>query len=354
MSFALNPEPKPVLPKLLAALFLMGAAFAGGFYVGRRTAPRPPPSESVASAPAPAPAPAPGLSSADGGVALAPAPPPSPAAAKPSAVPGGLKTLSATLKGPLEQTITNALPDGDQKIAEPLTQVVNRLLVWSLQVAHDGRPGDNLEVLYELPAGQEPLVHALRYRSEKLGKTLTAFRFKPAGAAFARYYQADGSEVEERLVDGPVEDYEQVTSLLRDGRRHKGVDFKCPVGTPVLAPFDATVVKRNWHFAMNGNCLELEDAKGRHAIFLHLEAVPKDMQPGRKIKKGERIASSGNTGHSTAPHLHYQLEGTDGRLLDPFNVHEIRRVSLEGEKKEAFEAEMKRLEGLLPPAGQAG
>jgi murein DD-endopeptidase MepM/ murein hydrolase activator NlpD len=325
----------------------MGTAFAGGFYLGRRTAPKAPPESTVAS-----PAPAPGLSSPDGGVALALQPPPS--APKPSALPGGLKTLSATLKGPFEQTITNALPEADRGIAEPLTQVVNRLLVWSLQVAHDGRPGDKLEVLYELPAGQEPLVHALRYRSEKLGKTLTAFRFKPAGAAFARYYHADGSEVEERLVDGPVEDYEQVTSLLRDGRRHKGVDFKCPVGTPVLAPFEATVVKRNWHFAANGNCLELEDAKGRHAIFLHLEAVGKEMQPGRKIQKGERIASSGNTGHSTAPHLHYQLEGTDGRLLDPFVVHEIRRVSLEGEKKEAFEAEMKRLEGLLPAAGQAG
>jgi len=176
-------------------------------------------------------------------------------------------------------------------------------------------------------------------------------RFRPAGAPFARYYTAEGAEVEERLVDGPVDDYEQVTSLLRDGRKHKGVDFKTPVGTPVRSPFDGEIVRRSWHFATNGNCLDvLEPRSGRHAIFLHLDVVPAGMKPGRKVRKGEVIAKSGNSGRSTAPHLHYQLETADRRLLDPFAIHETRRVELEGAGKAAFLAERQRLEPLLASA----
>jgi murein DD-endopeptidase MepM/ murein hydrolase activator NlpD len=271
--------------------------------------------------------------------------------------------VTVTLRGSLEESIAAALSPADRAWANQLTQVVNRILVWSLQIARDGRKGDKLEVLFELPTAQptgvaavgeagpaskEPIVLALRYGSQKLGRLVTAYRFKPEGAAFARYYTNAGVEVEEHLVDGPIEDYEQVTSLLRDGRRHKGVDFKTPVGTPVKAPFDGEITRRNWHFSANGNCLELvEPRTGRKAIFLHLEAAPKEMQPGRKVKKGELLARSGNSGRSTAPHLHYQLETKEGKVLDPFAVLPVRKVSLEGPMKAAFEQERQRLEPML-------
>ncbi len=267
------------------------------------------------------------------------------------------------LRGPLEESVAAALGPGEKAWAEQLTQVMNRILVWSMQVSKDARKGDRVEVVYELPTAQpnavaavgeagpavkEPTVLALRYGSQKLGRLITAYRFKPEGAAFARYYTSEAVEVEEHLVESPVSDYEQVTSLLRDGRRHKGVDFKTPVGTPVRAPFDGQVTRRNWHFSANGNCLEIVDSRsGRHAIFLHLESVPKEMQPGRKVAKGELVAKSGNSGHSTAPHLHYQLEAPDGRVLDPYAVLPTKKVVLEGPAKTAFEAERARLDPML-------
>ena len=192
------------------------------------------------------------------------------------------------------------------------------------------------------------MVLALRYASAKLGGVVSAYRFEPKGARFARYYHADGREVESRLVDAPVADYEQITSLLRDGRRHKGVDFKTPAGSPVVAPFDGVIERRNWHFSANGNCLDLRDpATGRHAIFLHLDVVPKEMAVGRAVKKGEVIAASGNSGHSFAPHLHYQLEDATGRVLDPFVVLKTERRSLSAADRSAFEAERARLDRAL-------
>jgi murein DD-endopeptidase MepM/ murein hydrolase activator NlpD len=270
------------------------------------------------------------------------------------AVPAGPRRLVVTLQGPLEEAVTAAVPASDRGFASELTQVVNRLLVWSLQVARDGRRGDRLEVLYSPPAGgsdpgaSEPVVHALRYDSQKLSAVVAAYRYQAPGARWHRYYRPDGSELEERLVDSPTPEYDQITSLLRDGRRHKGVDFRKPVGSPVFATFDGIIERRNWNFGGNGNCLDVRDvASGRHAIFLHLDVLPKDMLPGRRVKKGEQIASSGNSGHSFAPHLHYQLESPDGQVLDPFAVQPVHRISLDAAARAAFEAERTRLDAAL-------
>jgi murein DD-endopeptidase MepM/ murein hydrolase activator NlpD len=286
--------------------------------------------------------------------ALVPAPP---AAAPTSALPPGPRRIVVTLNGPMEEAILAAVPPTDRGIASELTQVVNRLLVWNLRVSRDGRRGDKLQIVYHPPGGaaaisdpgaNEPVVDAIRYDSQKLSAVIAAYRFQAPGARWARYYRPDGSELEERLVDSPTPEYDQITSLLRDGRRHKGIDFRQPVGTPVLATFDGVIERRNWNFAGNGNCLDVRDtATGRHAIFLHLDVLPKDMAPGRQVKKGEQIASSGNSGHSFAPHLHYQLESADGTVLDPFDVQPTRRAALDTGARTAFELERARLDAAL-------
>ena len=336
----------------LLFLVLVGVAAGAGYLFGRR-------------GPVPAPAPAPAAVAASPAVVASPpiaaapalpapaAPAPSPAVAP---APAGPRRLSAALSGPFEETVTIALGPGSRTLAAELTQVANRLLVWDLQVAKDGRKGDRVEILFSpAPPGgtganssQEPVVDALRFTSQKKGKTISAYHFQAPGAKYPRYYRADGSEVEERLVEGPIREYEQITSLVKDGRKHKGVDFRTPMGTPVYAPFDGVVERRNWKFSANGNCLDLVDpASGRHAIFLHLDVVPKSTQKGRSVKKGEEIAASGNSGHSTAPHLHYQLEDASGKVLDPFKVHRTTRESIPAADRPAFEAERARLDGRL-------
>jgi murein DD-endopeptidase MepM/ murein hydrolase activator NlpD len=369
--------PSLTLPLAVVALIV---GLGAGFWLGRVTArpgaaaastsaasaPAAPATAQVVAAPAPAPAAAQAAAQATP-AAAAPgaAPAPIPAAATTTAVTpaalsvapgGGPRRLVATVSGALEDSIATALGPEDRARAPELTQVINRLLVWDLHVSRDGRRGDRLEVLWEpaapaapgLPANGEPVVVALRYASGKLGSVLSAYRFEPQGARWPRYFRADGREVELRLVDAPVADYEQVTSLLRDGRRHKGIDFKTPVGSPVVAPFDGVVERRNWHFSANGNCLDLRDPQtGRHAIFLHLDVVPKDMGVGRRVKKGEVVAHSGNSGHSFAPHLHYQLEDASGKVLDPFDVLKTERRGLASGDRAAFDAERSKLDAAL-------
>lgn len=266
---------------------------------------------------------------------IAAAPVEAPPEVTPTAPSDGLATATVTINGPLETALVDAV---GKEVGAPLTQVVTRSLVWWVRVPQDLMKGDALSVVYETRPGQEPLVHALRFTSGKLGRTLESYRFQSAGSAFARYYQPDGTELEERLVDGPLDDYEQVTSLLRDGRRHKGVDFKTPAGTPVKATFDGVIARKNWNFRGNGNCLEVRESggQGRTALFLHLSEVPKTVEAGQRVKKGQVIAESGNTGHSFAPHLHYQLMKGD-RVIDPFESHATTRRALPATDRAAFD-----------------
>jgi len=258
----------------------------------------------------------------------------------------GLKRVNALVDGPLERAIVEQV---GRQIGLPLVQVTVRALVWWIDVPSGLRRGDRVQVLYATRAGAEPLVHAVRFTSEKTGQTHAAYRFQATGDAYGRLWSPTGEELEQRIEDGPLDDYEQVSSLLRDGRGHHGVDFRTPVGTPVKAPFDALVRRKTWAFKMNGNSLDLEESGGAHrrALLLHLSAIDDPIKPGVTVKRGQVLARSGNTGHSFAPHLHYELHGDGGALLDPFRSHTTTRRALPEGDRTRFDTEVKRLEQLL-------
>ena len=317
-------------------LFLGLAVAAGGYLWHQRHPPAAPP---VAQVPVVAPAPvitAPG-STAVPGVAQAPVPPP---------VQTGPRFLSVRIDGPVEAAL---VAGAGTDTGPALTQVVKRVLVWWIAVPADLRKGDLLEVVYEPQPGQEPLVSSVRLQSAKAGRTFEAYRFKPAGAQFARFYDAEGGDLELRLDPSPLDSWEQITSLLKDGRKHKGVDFKTPVGTPVKATFDGTITRKNWFFRGNGNSLEVTQAGSPHmkAIFLHLSELPRTLTVGTKVKAGEVIAHSGNSGHSFAPHLHYQLMSPSDRVLDPFDVQATKKVNLAAGDRPALTEQVARWRSMM-------
>lgn len=258
----------------------------------------------------------------------------------------GMKLAAMEINGPLETAFVSAVG----AVGPALAQVVNRTLVWWVEVPNEILRGDKLEVLFEERNNEEPLVHAVRFASNKTGQTHLAYRFQPEGSPYARYYLADGNELELRLESSPVDDYEQITSLIRDGRKHKGVDFKTPVGTPVRAPFDAVITRKNWNFRSNGNCLELDEVGGsRKALMLHLDVLPSDLRVGQRISRGQVVAKSGNSGRSFAPHLHYQLMRGEDRVLDPFESHRSFRKQLASGHLPSLNQQIARLDALLAP-----
>lgn len=120
--------------------------------------------------------------------AAAPLAPTAPAVGEPKVAPkleaNGLKSFRAEINGALEQAIVTAV---GKEVGQPLTQVVNRSLVWWMKVPGDLLKGDDLQVVYEERPNAEPLVHAVRFTSKKFGKTFEAYRFKAKDEVFARF-----------------------------------------------------------------------------------------------------------------------------------------------------------------------
>jgi len=286
------------------------------------------------------------------GAAAATKAPPSVSPIKPAAAPPGppLEVVQGEIKGSLTATLQRRT---SRREAPALAAVTSRLMVWWLSPRRDLLRGDALRLAYERREGAEPRLHALTIVSGKKGREFRAYGFQPEGAPYFRYYDAQGDEIELSLDHGPLAEYEQVTSLLHDGRRHQGVDFKVPEGAEVLAPFDGVVVRRNWSYRRTGHCLHLRSADGVNALFLHLSEVPASLKPGTRVERGQVLAFSGNTGRSTAPHLHYQLQSDDRQIIDPYRFHKTRHARLAPEQLPAFKARVKALDALLdqPPAG---
>lgn len=283
-------------------------------------------------------------------------PPAEPAGQQDPTLPEDTRRVDVTIVGSLYQTLAQEI---DGREADILNAQLGRVLAWWFDLRRDVLRRDRVEVLYhpvEGPAELRPLV--IRYTSNKHGKTYTAYLFKRENGTYARYYDRQGREIERRLENPPIEEYQQVTELMDlAGRRHHGVDFKCDVGTPIKAPFRSRVLRHNWNTRLNGNCLELRYLDSNvTALFLHLDDIAPGIEPGTVVEAGTVVARTGNSGRSTAPHLHYELHSVGGRLLNPFEIHKTRRLRLEGEDLEAFKAHRKRLDQALsaePGGGSA-
>ncbi|WP_420455097.1 M23 family metallopeptidase [Rubrivirga sp.] len=99
--------------------------------------------------------------------------------------------------------------------------------------------------------------------------------------------------------------------ILRVSRMHAGVDFPTPVGTPLYAAGDGRVsfvgTKSGY-----GNVVEIEHPlAGKLTRYAHLSRVADGVREGTLVRRGQTVAYSGNTGLSTAPHLHYEVRRLD-------------------------------------------
>ena len=150
-----------------------------------------------------------------------------------------------------------------------------------------------------------------------------------------------------RLVNSPLKEYEQVTALIKDRPSHKGMDFKTPVGTDIFSPKSGRVVRTNWNLKFNGNCIEVKYNDGVTARFLHLSDT--GVKPGQTVTAGQRIGATGNTGRSTAPHLHYEIDRA-GRVLDPVDYHGVTRRTLPAADAASFQKVVMSLDASLSSA----
>lgn len=253
----------------------------------------------------------------------------------------------SALGGPVDQSLARTFQGLAGEDGDALVSVFTRLFVWDLDMRRDLQRGDAVAVVWRKAPDGLPEVAAGRLDAKKLGRVLEAYRWQAPGDQFPSYWHLDGSEAPLRLKNGPLKTYEQITSLLKDRPTHKGMDFKTPVGTEVVTPKAGKVTRVNWNWTANGNCIEIEYEDGVLAKFLHLSE--NRVSEGQHVGAGQVVALSGNTGHSTAPHLHYQLD-RGGKTLDPLDYHGTERRSLTPEQTAAMKRDVAGWQKMLDAA----
>ncbi len=105
--------------------------------------------------------------------------------------------------------------------------------------------------------------------------------------------------------------------VTKEKQFHNGIDLPVPVGTSVKSPMDG-VVENVYFNSLGGNQLIVKHSNGFSTGYAHLTKAL--VKKGDKIKKGQSLALSGNTGRSTGPHVHFTMKDAKGNYLDPAKV----------------------------------
>jgi len=101
----------------------------------------------------------------------------------------------------------------------------------------------------------------------------------------------------------------------RWGRVHEGIDFAAPMGSPIRAVSSGRVVYSGWASGY-GYVVIIEHQKGLRTLYAHNSKLL--VRNGESVGRGEVISRSGNTGNSTGPHLHFEVQ-VNGRPENPLN-----------------------------------
>lgn len=188
---------------------------------------------------------------------------------------------------------------------------ITNLFKSKLNFSRDMRPGDRFQVVRSLQLVDGKLTgqsHIEGIRIFARNHCYTAFLFEDGN-----YYDENGESLARAFRRYPFKSRHRVSSAYNLKRRHpithriaphRGVDFSMPIGTPILATADGEITRvKNHPFA--GKYIEIKHDGQYLTRYLHLSRI--SVRRGQKVKRGELIARSGNTGRSTGPHLHYEL-----------------------------------------------
>ncbi|OKP02231.1 murein DD-endopeptidase MepM [Xenorhabdus eapokensis] len=216
---------------------------------------------------------------------------------------------------------------------------VTKALQWQIDF-RKLRKGDRFSVLIsrEMLDGKSEQSQLLGVRLQSGGNDYYAFR-----ADDGRFYDSNASGLERGFLRFPTTKQFRVSSSFNPHRlnpvtgritAHKGVDFAMPVGTPVLAVGDGEVVVAKFDGAA-GNFIAIRHGRQYTTRYMHLRKIL--VKPGQKVKRGERIALSGDTGRSTGPHLHFEFWDNQ-RPVNPLTAKLPRSGGLNGKERAEYVA----------------
>ncbi len=255
-----------------------------------------------------------------------------------------LVTMLTRARGTIDSSLY-AAADAAGLAPETVGQLAH-LFSWDVDFQRDIQPGDTFDVAYERvtdKAGAFVRAGDIVYAELTLGGVRHAvYRFTPAHG-MPGYFDAQGKSVQKALLRTPL-DAIRITSrfgkrrdpILGFTRKHKGVDFGAPAGTPVYAAGTGVVEVRGREHGY-GNYIRIRHDKTHETAYAHLSRYAKGLRRGAHVHQGQVIGYVGQTGRATGPHLHYEVL-VKGAQVNPMSVRFAGGPSLDGRDLKAFAA----------------
>ena len=263
---------------------------------------------------------------------------------------------TVVLKGDVERSLSASARDLGATAS--IVRAASRLFATKFDMQRDIRASDEFTMVFDrdvTEAGRTVNVGDLMY-AELRG--VTFYRFKPAGAKEAQFFDANGKNLRSAMMRTPLQSFRRVSSnfgfrthpISGFKKMHQGIDFAAGTGTPIVAPADGVVVEaRRW--GGYGNWLRIRHANGLESGYGHLSRYGSGIRAGQRVSQGQVVAYVGSTGASTGPHLHYEL-WRNGQRINPAGVKTQEGSELSGADLAAFRAEKSRIDRIIAAGGQ--
>ncbi|MBR1809365.1 MAG: peptidoglycan DD-metalloendopeptidase family protein [Paludibacteraceae bacterium] len=231
------------------------------------------------------------------------------------------KTASATI----ESSLWNAF--SSQGVNPQLALELSEVYQWTVDFFGLQR-GDRFDVIYDeqyvddLSIGIGTIYAA---RCQHAGATLYAYRFDHDDDCHG-YFDQDGKSLRKAFLKAPL-NYKRISSTFTYARKHPiyktvrphtGVDYAAPMGTPVVALGDGTVIEKGYKGG-GGNTVKIRHNSTYTTAYLHLSKYGKGVEVGKHVDQGQVIGYVGSTGASTGPHLDFRV-WKNGTPVNPLTL----------------------------------
>ena len=253
-----------------------------------------------------------------------------------------------------EVEIHNSIYESLKKIDTPDEIIMEFVQLYSFDIdfQRDIRKGNKIKIFFEIYTdSQNNYIKSGNINFSEIilnDESYELYRFQSEGDEFVEYFNSDGKSATKALMKTPINGARLSSGfgmrkhpILGYNKKHQGVDFAAPTGTPIMAAGTGHI-----EFVGNnggaGKYIRIKHLNGYKTSYSHLSKYASGIQKNVKVRQGQVIGYVGNTGLSTGPHLHYEVI-FNGKRINPMKMKLPSGKQLKGKNLEIFLAEKNRI-----------
>ena len=253
-----------------------------------------------------------------------------------------------------EVEIHNSIYESLKKIDTPDEIIMEFVQLYSFDIdfQRDIRKGNKIKIFFEIYTdSQNNYIKSGNINFSEIilnDESYELYRFQSEGDEFVEYFNSDGKSATKALMKTPINGARLSSGfgmrkhpILGYNKKHQGVDFAAPTGTPIMAAGTGHI-----EFVGNnggaGKYIRIKHLNGYKTSYSHLSKYALGIQKNVKVHQGQVIGYVGNTGLSTGPHLHYEVI-FNGKRINPMKMKLPSGKQLKDKNLEIFLAEKNRI-----------